>query len=432
MTSQRRVLESLEGPVKALAILVLLNCFFVSISLMGAFKGIGSGYGKELINSLAHNPFIGLFMGVFITSVIQSSSTTTSIVVGLVAGGALGDSPEQAIQLAIPIIMGSNIGTSVTNTIVSLAHVNNPEEMKRAFSSAVVHDFFNILCVIIFFPLQLATNFLGHSANLMTKLLAGSGGLTFKSPIKLAVSPQKAAVKSLMANDLAIKFVIYATLVYIAFHSIQFIARRVNSETSNQSIFPVGALLFGGLFAVSDVYSGVVFHQSTATFVLALAGLFASLVGFVKVMRSLVFERMEKLFHNVIFRTPALGIVFGMVVTALVQSSSVTTSIAIPLAGAGIISIYQVFPYTLGANVGTTITAILAALAGGQIAGLTVAFAHFLFNIFGIIVVYPLRKIPIGMAVKLSEVAVRNRLIPVLFVLTVYLGIPFLFIFLFR
>jgi len=141
---------------------------------------------------------------------------------------------------------------------------------------------------------------------------------------------------------------------------------------------------------------------------------------------------MEKLFHNVIFRTPALGIVFGMVVTALVQSSSVTTSIAIPLAGAGIISIYQVFPYTLGANVGTTITAILAALAGGQIAGLTVAFAHFLFNIFGIIVVYPLRKIPIGMAVKLSEVAVRNRLIPVLFVLTVYLGIPFLFIFLFR
>lgn len=432
MTSQRRLLASLEGPFKGLAILFLLNCFFVSISLMGAFKGIGSGYGKELINSLAHNPFIGLFMGVFITSFIQSSSTTTSIVVGLVAGGALGDSPEQAIQLAIPIIMGSNIGTSVTNTIVSLAHMNNPEEMKRAFSSAIVHDFFNILCVIIFFPLQLATNFLGHSAKFMTNLLAGSGGLTFKSPIKLVVGPQKTAVKDLMANELAIKFVIYATLVYIAFHSIQFIARRVNSETSNQSIFPVGALLFGALFAVSDVYSGVVFHTSTATFVLALAGLFASLVGFVKVMRSLVFERMESLFHNVIFRTPALGIVFGMVVTALVQSSSVTTSIAIPLAGAGIISIQQVFPYTLGANVGTTITAILAALAGGQIAGLTVAFAHFLFNIFGIVVVYPLRGIPIGMAVKLSELAARNRVLPVLFVLTVYLGIPFLFIFLFR
>jgi solute carrier family 34 (sodium-dependent phosphate cotransporter) len=431
MDTDSRWKDGLATAGKAGLILLLLNIFFVAISMMGAFKEIGAGYGSQLINDLAHNPFVGLFMGILITSVIQSSSTTTSLVVGLVAGGAIGNSPAEAIELAIPIIMGANIGTSVTNTIVSLGHLNNPNELRRAFSSAVVHDFFNILCVAIFFPLQLATNFLGHAATAMTSVFHGAGGVKSSSPIKLLVDPQKSFLKGLMTHELAIKIVVFSAIMFAVLHAVQFLNDRSKKELKNGTALAIAALAFGSLFAVSQTYSDVIFHKSTATFILALALLFSALVGFVRTMQTLVLGKVERLFHRYVFRTAWMGMLFGFLVTAMVQSSSVTTSIAIPLAGAGIINIYQIFPYTLGANVGTTVTALLAAMAAGEAAGLTVAFAHLLFNIFGIVVVYPLRGIPIAMANWLGALAGRNRLLPVIFVVSLYLGLPFLLIVLF-
>jgi len=413
-------------------VLFLLNVFFVSIALLGAFKSIGSGYGQELMNNLAHNPFIGLVMGIFITSVIQSSSTTTSLVVGLVAGGAFGSSPAEAIELAVPIIMGSNIGTSVTNTIVALTHIGRPAEFKRAFSSAIVHDFFNILCVIVFFPLQYFTNFLGKSAGLLSGLLAGSGGAKFSSPIKLLVKPQASFVKELMANEFAIRLVIYAAIVYVVLNVMNVLIQRARREADTGIFVAVAALIFGALFAAAQVYEHVVFHKAMGTFILALALLFASMVFFVKIMRGMVMGSAERLFHHYVFRTPLLGILFGILVTALVQSSSVTTSIAIPLAGAGIINIRQIFPYTLGANVGTTITALLAALSAGDVTALTVALAHFLFNVFGIVLLYPVRNLPIILAEKFAGLALRNKVIPIAFILGLYIVIPFLLIVLVR
>jgi solute carrier family 34 (sodium-dependent phosphate cotransporter) len=422
----------LKTSSRVAAVLFLLNVFFVSIALMGAFKDIGSGYGQELMNNLAHNPFIGLVMGIFITSVIQSSSTTTSLVVGLVAGGAIGSTPAEAIELAVPIIMGSNIGTSVTNTIVSLTHMGRPAEFKRAFSSAIVHDFFNILCVMVFFPLQYFTNFLGKSAGFLSGLLAGSGGAKFSSPIKILVEPQGTFVKGLMANEFFIRLVIYAAIVYIVLNVMNVLIQRARREADTGIFVAVAALIFGALFAAAQVYDHVVFHEAMGTFVLALALLFSSMVFFVKIMRGMVMGSAERLFHHYVFRTPLLGILFGLLITALVQSSSVTTSIAIPLAGAGIINIRQIFPYTLGANVGTTITALLAALSSGDVTALTVALAHFLFNVFGIIMLYPFRKLPITLAEKFAELAMRNKAIPITFILGLYIVIPFLLIVLVR
>ena len=129
------------------------------------------------------------------------------------------------------------------------------------------------------------------------------------------------------------------------------------------------------------------------------------------------------------FRNAASGLLFGVLVTAVVQSSSVTTSIVIPLAGAGLITIHQVFPYTLGANIGTTVTALLAAMASGNVAALTVAVAHLLFNVFGIVVIFPFRTIPITLAEKFAGLALKNRAIPIIFIIGIYLVLPFLFIF---
>ena len=116
-----------------------------------SFKLFGKGFAETLISNTS-NPIVGLFIGILATSLIQSSSSTTSIVVGMVGGGAL------TVANAIPIVMGANIGTSVTNTLVAMAHINRSNEFKRSFAASTVHDFFNLLEVAILFPIQYFTN----------------------------------------------------------------------------------------------------------------------------------------------------------------------------------------------------------------------------------------------------------------------------------
>jgi sodium-dependent phosphate cotransporter len=146
--------NTLKTFVKVLLVVISLYFFLVSIGLMGkAFKGFGKDFAETLLQTTS-NPFIALFVGILATSLVQSSSTTTSIVVGMVASGVI------TVGNAVPIIMGANIGTTVTNTLVSLGHITRREEFKRAVSGATVHDFFNLMCVAILFPLELATGFL--------------------------------------------------------------------------------------------------------------------------------------------------------------------------------------------------------------------------------------------------------------------------------
>lgn len=142
--------------------------------------------------------------------------------------------------------------------------------------------------------------------------------------------------------------------------------------------------------------------------IIALLVLFFSLSQMVRVMRSAVLSRVEHLFDRVLFRNALSGFLLGWILTSIVQSSSATTSIIIPLAGTGVLSIQKIFPYTLGANVGTTITAILASFATGSAVALTVAFSHLVFNLFGIIIFYPLRAIPIRMALGVGKLAGRS------------------------
>jgi sodium-dependent phosphate cotransporter len=128
-----------------------------------------------------------------------------------------------------------------------------------------------------------------------------------------------------------------------------------------------------------------------------------------KLMRGVFLERMEALFDRVLFRNDATSFGLGVVTTAAVQSSSATTSLVVPLAGTGVLSLRQIFPYTLGANIGTTITAILASFSTGDPAAVTVALAHLSFNMLGIAIFYPLRAAPIWMAERVGALAARSR-----------------------
>ena len=158
------------------------------------------------------------------------------------------------------------------------------------------------------------------------------------------------------------------------------------------------------------------------------------LFSIVKLLRSLVLDNVQQFFDRFIFKTAIHGILFGMVLTIMVQSSSITTSTIVPLAGAGVLTLRQVYPFTLGANIGTTITAILAALTL-NVTALVAAFAHLFFNLFGILIIYanPLFwEIPLKLANWISELAIKNKFLPMIYLVCFFFLLPLIIIILGR
>jgi sodium-dependent phosphate cotransporter len=347
-------------------LLIFLYLFLFSISLLGAsLKMFGKGFAETLINNTS-NPVVGLFIGILITSIIQSSSSTTSIVVGMVGGNVL------TVPCAIPIIMGANIGTSVTNILVSLIHINRSYEFKRSFSAALVHDFFNLLSVIVLFPLQYYFNFLGVSAKYLGNQFQNIGGLALFNPIKAITDP-----------------------------------------------------LVKGIIVIMGDHPWIVL-------IIAVAMLFLALKKMVDNLRVLVVKKSEALFDKVLFKNSLRAFTVGLLLTMIAQSSSITISLIVTMAGTGILSLQQIFPYALGANIGTTITAILASLATGSPNAVIVAFAHLLFNISGIIIWWPLKIVPITFAKKMAGFGIRNKFIPIFYIILFFFIIPKTIILLFR
>ena len=196
-----------ESLLRLILLIIFLYLFIFSLELMSASLKM---FGKEFARSLIYtttNPVAGLFIGILATSIIQSSSSTTSIVVGMVAGGVL------EISSAIPIVMGANIGTSVTNTLVSLPHINRSNEFNRAFSAAIVDDVFNIFAVLVLFPIQIATNFLNISATFMGEAFQYIGALTLLSPVKMLTHPLVDFLKELLGSYPFIIFILSLLLL---------------------------------------------------------------------------------------------------------------------------------------------------------------------------------------------------------------------------
>jgi len=370
--------QKIKQALKITGVVFFLYFFLVSIKLIGiSFQLFGKGFAEQLISSYS-NPFVGLFTGILATSLVQSSSTTTSLVVGLVGAGAL------PVEYAIPIIMGANLGTTITNTLVSLAFVTRKEDFRRAFAGATVHDFFNIWTIIVFFPLELKFHFIQKSAFFLTRAFEGAGGVTLASPFKLAINPAVQGVKSFLTK----------------------------------------------ILSLPEIVAGVIM------LIVAVMVVIVSLIYLVKTLHSLTVTGAGVFVDRFLFRNDFTALLLGLCLTAAVQSSSVTTSLIVPLVGAGIISVRRCYPVTLGANLGTTVTAILASLAtvsmaSGQTvntAGVTAAFAHLMFNIYGIAVFYPLRRLPLFCATRMADLAAKSKKWAPIFVFVVFFVVPLVMI----
>lgn len=353
-----------------LAIAALVYCMLLAVGMIGAgFKTATAGQAKSLF-AFASNPFLGLIIGTVCTALIQSSSTVTSIIVGLVAGGL-------PVSLAIPMIMGANIGTTITNTIVSAGHMRCSTEFKRAFSAATVHDFFNLMAVIIFLPLEMFTGFLEKTSLAIASMFVGGSSMSIKGInfIKPITKPIIGALKSMLGS--------------------------FSPEVQ-------GVLL--ALFGIGLIFCAI------------------TIMG--KLLKQLMVGRAKNMLHTAIGRGPFAGITSGMLITILVQSSSTTTSLMIPLVGSGIFSMRQVYPFTLGSNIGTCITALLAATAvigGNSLFALQIAFVHLLFNISGVLIIYGipfLREIPPRCAEWLADYAGRKKRYAACYVLGVFFLLP--------
>ncbi|MFQ2193778.1 Na/Pi cotransporter family protein [Aeromonas jandaei] len=355
-----------------MSVIALVYLILVAVGAVShGFKGFSGGAeGAAQIFAFANNPFVALLLGILATALVQSSSTVTSVIVGLVAGGL-------PIGMAIPMVMGANLGTTITNTIVSLGHVRDRTEFRRAFAAATVHDFFNLMAVVIFLPLELMFGLLQHSAEWLANMLVGSANMSMKGMDFM--KPLTAPAQQLI--DSAVSF------------------------------------LPGKGAAIATIVIGILLILASVTY-----------LG--KVLQKVLVGRAKEVLHKALGRGPLSGITSGALVTIMVQSSSTTTSLMIPLAGGGVFNTRQLYPFTLGANIGTTITALLAATAisgaGAQLA-LTIALVHVLFNVFAVALIYGLpflRDLPVRAAEGLARIGSENKLLALGYVAGLFFALP--------
>jgi sodium-dependent phosphate cotransporter len=355
----------------------MLYAFLVGVSLLETgISGLGADFQDGLIREIA-NPISGLFAGILLTVLVQSSSVSTATIVGLVGAGTLD------VSLAVPMIMGANIGTTVTNTLASLGSIRRRNEFQRALTAATMHDFFNLLAVAVLLPLELATGLFTRMALALTRLLRGSEVALEPGPSRL-----RSAVKA-----------------------------------------PVSLL--------RDLVAGLGLPSRAGALLLLVFGLaliFLALVLITRNMRQLVRGSVERAMNHIVGRGGgAVGIIIGLLVTVAVQSSTITTSILVPLVAAGLLTARSAYPITLGANVGTTVTALIASLAVTQPAGLTIALVHTLFNVTALAIVFPVRRIrevPVLLAERFARIAVKHPSIVGGYLLGLFVIIPLVGIFL--
>ncbi len=349
-------------------ILAALLIFLFTLDLMiASLQHLGKDAADVVILATS-NPFTGLFIGLLVTALIQSSSATTSMAVALVASGSI------TLEGAVPIIMGANVGTTITSTIVSLGFITRKKEFKRAVTIGTYHDFFNILTVIILFPLEYYFGFLSGLAQYIATSF-------FNEPL------------GRIQNNFSLLGPGFSPVI-------DFIVRLIDN---------------GFILAI-----------------LSIGLLFGSILFFRKVLSQTLGFGSQDRFQQFFFKNSMKSFAWGLLTTAAIRSSTITTSLVVPLVAKKVVKLKLALPFILGANIGTTITAFIAAMFNSN-AAISIAIAHFLFNAIGVLIFFPIpyvKELPIRLAGWLGRLTLRYRLAGFLYLLLTFFFIPFSLIYL--
>ena len=368
-----RKMENLEtqgGPAKGnlfqyAQVFFALLLFIFAIDLLTVGVGnINGGIALDILNA-TKNPFISLFIGLLVTALIQSSSTVTASVVAIVASGNL------TLQQAVPIVLGANIGTTLTSTLVSLSYLMDKKQFRRALSAGISHDFFNIFTVILLFPLEIYFGFLSNTASYIANWFASDN--SFEGPI-----------------------------VY----------NRMFTRTWTE-------------WVVTQI------NQPVVSMILSVILVFFAIKVLSTAMYKSFIKNTFQDINKVIFQKTGLAFFYGLFFTAAVQSSTVTTSLVVPLVASKKVTLAKVFPFIIGANIGTTMTAVIASIYKPE-AAIALALVHVLFNSMGALIFLPIasiRNIPVWISNYMGKMSVKYRVVGFAYILLTFFIIPFLLIY---
>lgn len=346
---------------------MLIFLFLLALELItiGGHQ-LGENFAQQIIRITAQ-PFPALFIGMLATAIIQSSSTITSSIVAMVASGVL------SLEAAIPMVMGSNIGTCVTSVLVAFGNLGTPKAFRRGFTTASSHVLFNIISALLFLPLEMKTGVLASFSKMAAARISswsplGESWFLFRA---VFLEPSAHFLESLSFGQ---------PMVMLAFAFI---------------------LLFICIFSLTSLFRYLIAGEP----------------GVRRITSAL--------------RKPHLSLLSGIGLTAIIHSSSVTTSGAVMLAATEKLSPKKLFPFIIGANLGTTVTALIAAIGKSE-AALAIALCHFLFNLAGVLIFYPfpgLRQIPYQMARWTGIMANQYLWFAFAYTLLLFFALPFLVIF---
>lgn len=379
--------------LRSLLFFLLIYLFLSAVKMFGAStEMLQSAYEAE-VNTLfsgMSNPFVGLCIGIFATALMNSSSATTSLAVALVASGII------PLEHAVAIVIGANIGASITSMMVSMGNITDKKAFIRGYAVPFIQDWYSLITAGVCFALEFSFGFLSQGARLLASFLTGCGS---------GGASEAAGESSWLTNPLPIMVEAPVNLVK------WFLA------PGERFSLTLSAILMG---------------------VCALCLLFFALLHMTKNMKILMANCVEEWINRVLSQNGYLGLLIGWVVTMIIQSSGITTSLLVPLVAAGILKIRTAYPLILGAKLGTPITGILAALAFlGTPAGpnaLAIALVHFLFNVIGVGLLYPIPalRLPVFLTERFSSILGAHRAYIICWVTTIFFLIPVLGIFLFR
>ena len=405
-------------------VVILLYFFLFGLELLGSGAKVMSGCEAGELFGDDTNPITGVMIGILATVLLLSSSATTSIIVFLV-----GDTIS--VQQGIYMVMGANIGTSVTNTIVAMGHMGDGDQLERAFAGATVHDMFNFMSVAILLPLEVVTGYLDALTGMIVKDAKVKDGEKWEGPAKKIVSPLGKRV--IIANK--------KVTVSIARGETECDNFYPNSCDGNPTYTSCGGTF--GLIACDKEHDFCpVFFSEDATakddkvsggavFFIGIMIMFTCLLGIVAILQKMLLGMSTRIVYKVMDVNGYIAIAIGAGITMLVQSSSITTSTLTPLVGMGALRLEQMFPLTLGANIGTTLTGITAAMVADTIDSLQVALAHLFFNMTGIAIFYPIpfmRKIPLFAARRLGRATRAWRGFHLLYIFVMFVIAPLFFL----
>uniref|UniRef100_A0A8C7CG64 Sodium-dependent phosphate transport protein 2B n=1 Tax=Oncorhynchus kisutch TaxID=8019 RepID=A0A8C7CG64_ONCKI len=455
LDTKGKVLRVLTAVVKFILLVGFLYMFVCSLDVLSsAFQLVGGKAAGDIFqdNAVLSNPVAGLVIGVLVTLLVQSSSTSSSIVVSMVSSGLL------EVQSAVPVIMGANIGTSVTNTIVAMMQAGDRNEFRRAFAGATVHDFFNWLSVLILLPLEAATGVLYKLTKIIIDSFNIQGGNNAPDLLNVITDPltdaiielDKKVISDIATGDPAAR---NKSLIKI-WCKTEKITTLVNITVPSDANCTTGALCWvEGNKTLTQINVTETINLERCNHIFVYANLPDLAVGLILLALSLLILctcliLIVKLLNSMLKGQVAVVIkkvlntgehTFGYLLNLLrmlvehtscliVSSVLCNRSLNYPT-GIGVISLERAYPLTLGSNIGTTTTAILAAMAapGETLANsLQVALCHFFFNIAGILLWYPIpfTRIPIRLARALGNRTAKYRWFAALYLLLCFLLMP--------